>query len=397
MSNTTKPATTDLWPRLSKNASRAVGLVLDSKSDDLIVLADIAGFETRTFFENKDWSGCDFRRSNLSGVSFSGAILIDAKFSPSQKALLANQHVDISETEFVSGGENADPRIQSVKDPEDAYFSARALTAASDIDGNFERAVIKVVEWLTGKWSVVRSVRSFERSFTTDRSASSQVIDALKIELSISQEDLAMIPKSGPLVVVANQPHGVLDSFLVASIIERVRDDLMIIVRSNGLEQILLGSSTLATALPHETDAIASNVKMRAAAMDHLKQGGSLVVFPAGRVAAAETLLGPAVEHEWNPFTAKLIRRMGATILPVFVPGQNSRASLVADKISRTFGRALLLNQITHSIGKSVLLTVGSPIQEGDAIHDELGRNPRAGLERIRQLTLNLGQRRKDE
>ena len=34
---------------------------------------------------------------------------------------------------------------------------------------------------------------------------------------------------------------------------------------------------------------------------------------------------GPAVEADWKPFTAKLVQRSGAAVLPIFFPGQNSR------------------------------------------------------------------------
>ena len=46
--------------------------------------------------------------------------------------------------------------------------------------------------------------------------------------------------------------------------------------------------------------------------------GGVVALFPSGGVAASETWFGPAVEGEWNVFTAKMIRRSGAQVLPIF-------------------------------------------------------------------------------
>jgi len=77
---------------------------------------------------------------------------------------------------------------------------------------------------------------------------------------------------------------------------------------------------------PHELNAQQKMIAMRAAAMDHLKKGGLIALFPSGVVARSDTLFGPAIEREWNIFSAKMIRRSGATVAPVYFPGSNSRA-----------------------------------------------------------------------
>jgi hypothetical protein len=46
---------------------------------------------------------------------------------------------------------------------------------------------------------------------------------------------------------------------------------------------------------------------MRRQAMEHLAKDGVIVLFPFRAVAHSSGWFGPAVEHEWNPFTAKMI------------------------------------------------------------------------------------------
>ena len=53
-------------------------------------------------------------------------------------------------------------------------------------------------------------------------------------------------------------------------------------------------------------------VDMRAKTMAFLKEGGAVALFPSGVVMSSDSWFGPAIEREWNVFTAQLIRRSGA-------------------------------------------------------------------------------------
>ena len=97
----------------------------------------------------------------------------------------------------------------------------------------------------------------------------------------------------------------------------------------------------------HEDDAIAKSIEMRKRAMEHLANDGVIVIFPSGKVASSDTMMGPVVEREWNPFTAKMIQRSNASVVPVFFPGANSRLYQIANEIS---GAILTKKEIFFSI-----------------------------------------------
>jgi len=68
-----------------------------------------------------------------------------------------------------------------------------------------------------------------------------------------------------------------------------------------------------------------------------LSQGGLVALFfPSGVVASSDTIFGPVIEREWNAFTAKMIRKSGATVVPVFFSGLSSRAYQIANQLSPT-------------------------------------------------------------
>jgi putative hemolysin len=100
-------------------------------------------------------------------------------------------------------------------------------------------------------------------------------------------------------------------------------------------------------------------------------------------------MFGPVIEAEWNPFTAKLIQRSGAQVVPIFFPGQNSRAYQIANQISVTLRQGLLLHEVVHSLNRPQRPVVGKPITR-----DEIAAwsdNPRGFVAWLRERTLSLG------
>ena len=122
--------------------------------------------------------------------------------------------------------------------------------------------------------------------------------------------------------------------------------------------------------------------------MQHLADGGVVVLFPSGVVAASSTPFGDVVESEWNPFTAKLIQRSGADVLPIFFPGRNSRAYQIANCISATLRQGLLLHEVVHSLNRPQRPIVGEPFAREDI--ESWSGNPRGFCAWLREQTLAL-------
>ena len=127
---------------------------------------------------------------------------------------------------------------------------------------------------------------------------------------------------------------------------------------------------------------------MRKISMDHLAQGGVLILFPAGKVATSAGWWGPAIEAEWNLFTAKMVQKSKATVLPIFFPGQNSRLYHIADKVSPTIRQGLLLHEVVHALNKPQRPVIGKPVPPEEIA--KWSGNPRGYLAWLRELTLAL-------
>lgn len=271
----------------------------------------------------------------------------------------------------------------------DAPYDKRRVSYANTFPNPWKANTIRVMEWLTGKIPLLRMVRRFERMGPAEGQAFwSQALDIMGIELTTPTEQIANIPRKGPVIIVANHPHGLVDGMVLAELIGRVRQDYKILTRSllTGVSEV--EQFMIPVPFPHEPDAREQGLEMRAKAMDHLKQGGVIVLFPSGVVAHSKTFWGPAIEAGWNPFTAKMIQRSGATVVPIFFPGQNSRAYQIANKLSPTMRQGLLIHEVVHACNRAQKPVVGSPISP-DQIKSFQG-GPRDLVAWLRDTVLSL-------
>lgn len=268
-------------------------------------------------------------------------------------------------------------------------YDRRRLSYASSFDNRLQRITIQTMELLTGKLRLLRLIRKFEGMGVPEgQEFWGQALDVMGIPLETPQEQIERIPAEGPLIITANHPHGLVDGMVLAELIGRRRTDYKILTRSllTGVGEI--DQFMIPVPFAHEDDALKQNLEMRKKAMDHLKAGGCVVLFPSGVVASADTLFGPVVEREWNPFTAKMILRSGATVLPIYFPGQNSRWYQMANRMSATLRQGLLLYEVVHALNKPQAPRVGQSIAPEAC--KEWTSNPRGFMAWLRDQTLAL-------
>lgn len=271
----------------------------------------------------------------------------------------------------------------------DKPYDMRRLSYAGTFTNPVKASTIRSIEWMTAKITLLRMIREFERAGAPFGSPFwPKALQHMGIAIQTPDSEIRHIPPRGPLVVVANHPHGLVDGMVLAEMVNRVRSDFKILTRSllTGIPEI--EEFMIPVPFPHEENAREAGLEMRQQAMDHLKQGGVIILFPAGKVASSETLFGPAVEADWNPFTHKMIMRSGATVVPVRFTGQNTRAYQIANKLSATLRQGLLLYEIKKALFRPQRPIIGAPLMPEDLKHWQ--GNPRGFLAWLRDHTLSL-------
>ena len=268
-------------------------------------------------------------------------------------------------------------------------YDKRKLSYANTFENPLQRITIQTIELLTARLRILRRIRKFEaQGVPFGQPFWKQALDTMGIKLLTPEEQIARIPKDGPIVVTSNHPHGLVDGMILGELIGQVRTDYKILTRSllTGVAEI--DQFMIPVPFPHEPDALEKNLWMRKQAMDHLKNGGIVAVFPSGSVAASQTMFGPVIEREWNPFTSKMIQRSNAEVLPIFFPGSNSRLYQIANQISATLRQGLLLYEIAHAFNKPQSPVIGHVISR-DKI-SKWSDNPRGFMSWLREETLRL-------
>lgn len=274
--------------------------------------------------------------------------------------------------------------------PAPRVYDRGSLTYSGTFDSPLKRTVIKTIEWFTGKIHIVRMIRKFEKQGKFHGQAFWRgALDVMKIDLTTPQDQIDNIPKTGPVVLVANHPHGMVDGMVMADLVGRARTDYKILTRAflTDIDEDA-GNFMIPVPFPHEEDAQVKMVEMRRKAMAHLKTGGMIALFPSGVVASSDSMFGPAVEREWNLFTAKMIRTSGARVVPCFFQGSNSRWYQIANQLSPTLRQSLLIHEIVNACGRPQNPIVGKPFDD-DEVKERLS-DPRSFMTWLREATLGL-------
>jgi len=191
---------------------------------------------------------------------------------------------------------------------------------------------------------------------------STRALRELDVAIAVATDELAHIPASGPLVVVANHPFGALDGLLLLELIARVRSDAKLL--GNGLLRHirpLRDRLLLVNVFDRQASAVRRNGTALRTAVRWLERGGCLALFPAGEVA--HTVADRRViDSVWQDTAAALAVRTGATVVPVFITGENSRTFRAAGRVHPLLRTALLPREMWAKRHSTIEIRVGTPI-----------------------------------
>jgi len=198
------------------------------------------------------------------------------------------------------------------------------------------------------------------------------LLTELQVSPYLDERDLARIPRTGPLVVVANHPFGMLEGSLLGTVLPQVRQDYKIMTN-----QLLACMPELASNCifvdPFENKNASRNSRALRESVRWLRDGHMLVMFPAGEVSHW-SLKNKAVEDpQWNSMVARLIRMTQAAALPLFFKGINSIPFQVLGLMHPRLRTARLPHELFNKRGKTVEIRVGSviPFSRIESIPDD--------------------------
>ncbi|HXC43457.1 MAG TPA: GNAT family N-acyltransferase [Candidatus Dormibacteraeota bacterium] len=218
------------------------------------------------------------------------------------------------------------------------------------------------------------------------------LLAAMRVDLRVEAADAARIPASGPVVVVANHPFGLLDGAALAVLLMRVRPDVKV-VTNFPLEDVPEFTQHCIAMDASASEGNSNSWKI-GEANAWLREGGMLAIFPAGEVSHWQLPQAQISDPGWSDTAMQLIRETGASALPVYFCGRNSMGFHLFGMVHPKLRASFLLQEFLQQEGRKVEVRVGSviPVDAVVGITDN-----REATEYLRWRTYLLARRKRAE
>lgn len=220
------------------------------------------------------------------------------------------------------------------------------------------KAIVKIAQSMLG----INKINSLyaEASDKEGVEFAQSILDQLGIVAETDAGRLDFIPKKGPFVLVSNHPHGALDGLLLMVLVARIRPDVkflgnFLLTKIDTLNEFFLPVD------PFDAKN-GRNISGVRRAVEHLKGGAPLVIFPAGEVSTYQKGFRKIEDKPWSKSVIKLILQSGAPVVPAYIEGHNSLIFHLLGKIHPMLRTVRLPLELTNKKGQSVSVAFGSVV-----------------------------------
>jgi putative hemolysin len=189
-----------------------------------------------------------------------------------------------------------------------------------------------------------------------------EILAVMNIRPNVVAQGANRIPPKGPAVVVANHPFGGIEGIILADLLLSVRSDVKIMANFllNRIPQ--LKEVTVPVDPFQRSDSTRINLAPMRAAMRWVKDGGLLLIFPAGEVSRFNLSRFEISDKTWNAAVGRIVRSARACVVPIFFMGHNGALFHAAGFIHPRLQTALLARELVNKRAKSIAVKIGAPI-----------------------------------
>ena len=230
--------------------------------------------------------------------------------------------------------------------------------SGSGLLAQIQRPFLKGAEHLFGLHRCQKLYEKISAVATEDFAA--QALQKLGVAYRLDNHDRSRIPASGACILIVNHPYGGIEGLALIDLLSKVRPDFKIMANFM-LQRIPQLQSSLISVDPFgkESSAAKNLVPLRQS-LNWLRQGGLLVIFPAGEVSSRQAPGCDVTDPPWSSTLPRLARMSKAPVLPVFFPGENGRLFQWAGQIHPRLRTILLPRMLLNKRGKILDIKVGN-------------------------------------
>ncbi|NVD41129.1 lysophospholipid acyltransferase family protein [Ensifer sp. HO-A22] len=236
----------------------------------------------------------------------------------------------------------------------------KELSYANENDRRLKRWFIRSMEGLAGRNRYAKLYARWRSDIVgkSDR-IFGEMLQLIDVRLRLQGEWPPRHLPDTPLVIVANHPFGIGDGIAVLALAEQLGRPFRVLINNELLKVPEMAPYSLPVSFEETKGALALNMATRHEAVRLLKEGVTIVIFPAGGVATARSGWGRAEDLPWKIFPAKLIQAARASVIPIYFEGQNGRIFHLASKLSLTLRISLLIREFRRLSGTTIAARIG--------------------------------------
>lgn len=250
------------------------------------------------------------------------------------------------------------------------------------------RALIRILENTTGRLRLIKRAEGYEHEVAAGRDFWAVMVERYGLSLNVVGGSLDNIPRDKPLILIANHPYGILDGLMMGHILSTIRGDFRIMANSVFKKAEELNRVLLPISFDDTREAMALNVSTRKEALRYLGDGGAIGIFPGGTVSTAAKPFSRPMDPGWRSFTARMVAKSDATVVPLYFDGHTSRLFQIASHLHNTLRLGLLIKEFKKRVDTQVDVVIGDPI--GRDVLNPMAQHPKQMMEFLRKATYEL-------
>ena len=265
---------------------------------------------------------------------------------------------------------------------------AREISYAHSVKTRSGRTVVRLLENTTGRLRLIKRAKGYEDEVAQGRDFWQVMVDRYGLSLDLVGGALSNIPSEAPVILIANHPYGILDGLMMGHILSQARGDFRILANSVFRKAEDLNRIVLPISFDETREGVQTNIATRKTALDYLEQGGAIGVFPGGTVSTAERPFGRPMDPMWRSFTARMIAKSNATVVPIYFDGHTSRLFQMASHLHSTLRLGLLIKEFKKRVDTPVRVVIGEPI--GRDVLNPIAKDSKQMMDFLRKATYEL-------
>ena len=265
---------------------------------------------------------------------------------------------------------------------------ARDISYSHSASSRGGRTLIRLMENSTGRLQLIKRADGYEDEVAQGKDFWEVMVNRYGLSLDVVGGSLGNIPKTGPVILIANHPYGILDGLMMGHILSSHRGDFKIMANSVFKKADDLNRVLLPISFDTDKEALALNIQTRKNALKYLGDGGAIGVFPGGTVSTAAKPFSKPMDPGWRSFTARMVSKSQATVVPIYFDGHTSRLFQIASHMHSTLRMGLLIKEFKKRVDTPVRIAIGKPL--GRDVLDPMAKDSKAMMDFLRKATYEL-------